>query len=83
MKLEGEARENADRLLNAVGTMTLNDLMSHSQILLEDIQTGAIHANNISEFSDNCPDCTRFLIGIIMENIKYNIEAMEEQTDGD
>ena len=73
-QLTGEDKEYADKFLNRFGSVVLNEIISHSQIILTDLSIGALHANNFEEYRSKQPDCAQFLLKIIIDNMAANME---------
>lgn len=73
-KLQGQDLEYANKFLNRFGDAILNDLISHSQIILADLNMGALHANNFDTYLKKQTDCGQFLLRLIVDNMAANLK---------
>lgn len=81
-KLKGYDLEYANKFLNRFGDVILNELMSHAQIILCDLKMGALHANNFDDYLKKQPDCAKFLLRLVVDNMAANLQDDPDPTQG-
>jgi len=74
-KLKGDDLEYANKFLNKFGDVILNELISHAQIILCDLKLGAVHANNFDDYLKKQPECGKFLLRLVVNNMAANLQG--------
>ena len=82
-KLQGYDLEYANKFLNKFGDVILNELISHAQIILCDLKMGALHANNFDDYLKKQPECGKFLLKIVVDNMAANLKDDSEESESE
>jgi len=70
---------NIDELVIEVTRNVLNEIISHSQIILHDLHKGLITDDTFKTYMQQQPKCGRFLMHTVGQNIANALETLSDE----